>query len=241
MIINLLMYVLIFLGENMKHFTHFIFILFFGLILVFSNKVIAQTSSDIKIKKQIWMSKNLDISIFRNGDTIPEIKTKEDWKKAGINKQPAWCYYEFDESNGKQYGKLYNWYAVSDPRGLAPKGYRIPSVSDWNILSGWDYDVDDMDDEDEEDIIKTQTKLKSINGWNDGKNGMNSSGFNALPGGYCFDDGEFENLGKIARWWSSTEKSNHSSRYFYISSKNKNGFTSFSSKEYGYSVRCVKD
>lgn len=93
-----------------------------------------QPSQTVTIGTQVWMTKNLDVSTFRNGDPIPEAKTKEEWKKAGENKQPAWCYYDNNSANGAQYGKLYNWYAVNDSRGLAPVGYHIPSDAEWTIL-----------------------------------------------------------------------------------------------------------
>ena len=89
----------------------------------------------VQIGTQVWMTKNLDVSTFRNGDPIPEAKTDEEWEKAGENKQPAWCYYNNDPGNGEKYGKLYNWYAVNDSRGLAPVGYHIPSDAEWTILT----------------------------------------------------------------------------------------------------------
>ena len=73
------------------------------------------------------MSKNLNVSRFRNGEIIFEAKTIEEWEKAGENKTPAWCYYNNNPTNGAKYGKLYNWYAVNDIRALAPKGWHIPS------------------------------------------------------------------------------------------------------------------
>ncbi len=79
----------------------------------------------VKIGNQIWMAKNLDVSTYRNGDIIPEVKDSVEWKNLTIG---AWCYYNNDIKNGKIYGKLYNWYAVNDPRGLAPKGFHIPSI-----------------------------------------------------------------------------------------------------------------
>jgi uncharacterized protein (TIGR02145 family) len=68
------------------------------------------------------MAENLDGYRFRNGDPIPEARTKEEWSKAS----PAWCYYENDPENGTKYEKLYNWYALVDPRGLAPEGWHVP-------------------------------------------------------------------------------------------------------------------
>jgi uncharacterized protein (TIGR02145 family) len=108
-------------------------ILIAACMLLFSceNKASGQ---EIKIGPQIWATKNLDVITFRNGDTIPEAKTNEEWKKAGEEGKPAWCYYDNDPENGKKYGKLYNWYAVNDPRGLAPKGWHVPSDAEWIVL-----------------------------------------------------------------------------------------------------------
>ena len=87
-----------------------------------------------EIGSQTWVAKNLNVSTFRNGDPIPEAKTKEEWKKAGKNKQPAWCYFENDPSNGTKYGKLYNWHAINDPRGLAPEGWHVSTKSECEDL-----------------------------------------------------------------------------------------------------------
>lgn len=106
--------------------------LFYVFLVSFS--VYSQSSGDVKIGKQIWMSKNLDVGRFRNGDLIPQAQTEDEWVNAGENEQPAWCYFGNDPKNGKIYGKLYNWYAVKDARGLAPVGYRIPTDADWGIL-----------------------------------------------------------------------------------------------------------
>jgi len=82
---------------------------------------------------QEWMTSNLNVDHFRNGDPIPEAKTNEEWEKAGENGLPAWKYYNNDPSNDK----IYNWYAVNDPRGLAPEGWRIPSSDDWGVLEDY--------------------------------------------------------------------------------------------------------
>jgi uncharacterized protein (TIGR02145 family) len=101
------------------------------MIIGTGNSIFSQT---VQIGTQVWMTKNLDLSTFRNGDPIPEAKTEEEWTKAGENHQPAWCYYDKDVTNGAKYGKLYNWYAVNDARGLAPVGYHIPTDDEWMDL-----------------------------------------------------------------------------------------------------------
>lgn len=89
----------------------------------------------VTIGQQIWMTDNLNADKFRNGDIIPETRTIADWKRAGFNQQPAWCYYNNDSINKTKFGKLYNWYAVNDPRGLAPKGWHIPFDAEWTNLA----------------------------------------------------------------------------------------------------------
>jgi uncharacterized protein (TIGR02145 family) len=102
--------------------------------LAISNFTFSQT---VKIGSQIWCTKNLSITTFRNGESIPQAKTDEEWKSAGEKRQPAWCYYDNDPANGDDYGILYNWYAVNDSRGLAPEGYHIPSDSEWTTLTNF--------------------------------------------------------------------------------------------------------
>lgn len=145
--------------------------------------------NSVKIGSQIWMTENLNVDHFRNGDPIPEAKSKEEWKAAGYNQQPAWCYYDNDPSTGEKYGRIYNWYAVNDPRGLAPLGWRIPRESDWKML------VNQLGK-------SVGEKMKSRTGWI-ARNGKNSSGFNALPAGERWYIGNFSNINESASWWST--------------------------------------
>lgn len=89
---------------------------------------------EVRIGTQTWMKYNLNVSTFRNGDKIPEAKTKSEWRKASRQKKPVWCYYDNNSQTGNKSGKLYNWYAVSDPRGLAPEGWHIPIEKEWRLL-----------------------------------------------------------------------------------------------------------
>ncbi|MBK7413737.1 MAG: fibrobacter succinogenes major paralogous domain-containing protein [Ignavibacteria bacterium] len=83
----------------------------------------AQPLKTVKVGEQVWMKENLNVDRFRNGDLIPEATSVAQWENACVSGQPAWCYYRNDANNGSVYGRIYNWYAVSDPRGLAPKGF----------------------------------------------------------------------------------------------------------------------
>ena len=88
----------------------------------------------VTIGSQEWMNTNLDVVSFRNGDPIPQVKSKEDWELARNLEQPAWCYYNNDPKPGEKYGKLYNPSALNDSRGLAPEGWHIPSHKEFNLL-----------------------------------------------------------------------------------------------------------
>jgi uncharacterized protein (TIGR02145 family) len=185
---------------------------------------------EVKIGKQIWMTKNLDVSTFRNGDQIPHAKTDEEWEKAGENKQPAWCHYGNDPTNGAKYGKLYNWYAVNDPRGLAPAGWHISSNQEWTVLT--DYLRG-------EDVAGT--KIKSSSGWEENGNGTNGSGFSGVPGGYRDYDGTFNSIGVKAAWWSSSESHTDAAWGRNLSHYSGGVDGGFYDKEGGFSVRCLRD
>jgi hypothetical protein len=86
----------------------------------------------VKISSQKWTTKNLDVSKYRNGDVIPEVKDPRQWASLTTG---AWCYYNNDPKNAAVYGKLYNWYAVNDARGLAPEGFHIPTDAELNRVS----------------------------------------------------------------------------------------------------------
>jgi uncharacterized protein (TIGR02145 family) len=184
------------------------------------------TFKDVKIGTQVWMDKNLDVTTFRNGDPIPEAKTNEEWQRL----RPAWCYYNNDPKNGEKYGKLYNWYAVNDARGLAPQGYHIPTHTEWTTLTTY------LGGE-----KVAGTKMKSTSGWYENHNGTNSSGFNGLPGGSRSYDGTFYFIGKLGLWWSSTEYSTDFAWYRYLFYDYGNVSSSYFSKGIGFYVRCLRD
>ncbi|MCJ8314887.1 MAG: fibrobacter succinogenes major paralogous domain-containing protein [Saccharospirillaceae bacterium] len=187
-------------------------------------------SESVKIGEQIWMRQNLNIDKFRNGDSIPQVTTKAQWKKSLELKQPAWTYYDMDPTNATKYGKLYNWFAVNDPRGLAPEGQHVPSDEEWSTLAeylngeGW-----------------SEAALKSKTGWDFGGNKTNKSGFTALPGGNRGASGRFMFIGSNSFWWSSSESSSSHAWYRNLGSMNGDLSRMHGNKNHGYSVRCLKD
>jgi len=223
----------------------------------------------VTIGTQVWMKENLNVSTFRNGDPIPEVKTDEEWKRACDEGKPAWCYYDYDPKNGTKYGKLYNWYAVSDSRVLAPSGYHVPTDEEWKII---------------EEFLghDAGTKMKSTSGWDNWSedlicancktwnaeyrsnkrgcdvcrdtryhgtklrsgNGTNSSGFSGLPGGsrYTNRKGAFDGVGKYGSWWSSSEHEYTNKPIFYGLWNHSEYLSDLSFVTYpGFSIRCVKD
>ena len=107
-------------------------------LLIFVSKFYAQINSNVfplnkqvnsiptvAIGTQVWTKKNLDVTTYRNGDPIPEVTDPTQWKNL---KTGAWCYYNNDASNNATYGKLYNWYAVNDPRVWLQKGFIYPQA-----------------------------------------------------------------------------------------------------------------
>ena len=193
------------------------------------TKPVAKDTEATKIGAKSWALANLDVVTFRNGDTIPEAGTNEEWVAAGNAGKPAWCYYNNDKASGKKYGKLYNWYAVNDPRGLAPKGWKIPGDADWVALGA--------------SLGGSQVagkKMKSTTGWIEGGSGTNESGFNALPAGYRKENGIFSNIGSIGIWWSSTEGKSLSAVDFFLA-LNFSLQLSNNSRNRGESVRCIRE
>jgi|GEM_PF-1493707 len=99
----------------------------------YAERMAGQTPVPVKIGKQVWMNENLKVKKFNNGDLIPQAQGNGDWITALRNKTPAWCYCEDLQENPTK-DVLYNYYALIDPRGMAPAGYRIATLDDWNIL-----------------------------------------------------------------------------------------------------------
>jgi uncharacterized protein (TIGR02145 family) len=202
----------------------------------FTTLNLDDTLSFIKIGNQLWTSK-LDASSYRNGDPIRYARTREEWTDAAEKQEGAWCYYNNDPKNGEVYGKLYNWYAVDDKRGLAPKDFHVPSDSDWTILTeflGGEY--------------AAVAQMKSTTGWAQcskfSGNGYNTSGFNGLPGGFCLNSGDFKDLTNYGYWWSSSEYAGNTNwggmTYLHCDYYSKVG-RNVTYKNYGLSIRCIRD
>jgi len=188
--------------------------------------------ASVKIGTQKWMSTNLAVSRYRNGDRIKHVEDSAEWAGLTIG---AWCWYKNDSAAGAVYGKLYNWYAVHDPRGLAPEGWHVPSDAEWDTL------VTTLGGH---AIAGGKMKEAGIIHWlPPNTDATNSSGFTGLPGGNRFGNGGFGSIRLFGMWWSSTQYG--TGQAWYRTLRYNSGFVYRShhgaTQRYGFSVRCIKD
>ena len=209
----------------------------------FKVDALTNNLNTIKIGTQTWTTKNLDVTTYRNGEVIPQVQDANAWANLRTG---AWCYYENNTANGSSYGKLYNWYAVNDPRGLAPKGYHIPTDKEWMILS------DNLGQGRGRITSATScgesvagTKMKNTTGWQSGQyngNGSNTSGFAGLPGGFRESNGNnFSYIGSNGYWWSSSGSRSNNAWYRFLFSYFGCVIRAKGNKQNGFSVRCLRD
>ena len=197
-----------------------------------SNPTNSSVIKSVKIGTQTWMSENLNVDRFRNGDLIPEARSFEEWNLSRKDGIPAWCYYDNDPVNGEKSGKLYNWYAIIDPRGLTPEGWHLPSENDWKML------IEYLGGN-----SLAGMNLKSNNGWLDNGNGSNKIGFTGFPGGSRDFVGRFYGIGEYGYWCNTTELKNYGMVGEFVLSNSDGGYAgvSYVNKGWGMSVRCIKD
>ena len=185
----------------------------------------------VSICCQRWMSKNLDVSTYRNGDPIPKVTDATAWANLTTG---AYCYYNNDSTTyAATYGKLYNWYAVNDPRGLAPEGWYIPTDFEWATLSSC---------LGEDPIAGGPLKETGTTHWNSPNTGAtNVTNFYGLPGGYRNLLGNFFELGFVGNYWSATAFSSNHAWYRSLHYNNDDLSRPSIDKKLGMSVRCIRD
>jgi len=183
------------------------------------------------IGEQEWMAENLKVSHYRNGDAIPTGHSNSAWTNLSSG---AYAMYNANSSNGETYGYLYNWYAVDDSRELAPEGWHIPTDNEWQEL------VDYLGGS---SVAGGKLKEAGTSHWNSPNTGAtNESGFTAFPGGFRDDfDGRYLNIGYYGYFWSSTESGSYDAWDRILDYDDSEVNRSNSYKEYGFSVRCIRD
>jgi uncharacterized protein (TIGR02145 family) len=183
----------------------------------------------IVIGTQEWMAENLKVEIYRNEEPILNVTDNIQWNNLTTG---AWAFYNNDIQYECPYGKLYNWYAVNDPRHLCPTGWHEPTDAEWTSLT--DYLGG-------ETIAGDKMKTSGFQYWNNYNQVANNEiGFSGLPGGFRNGNGRYDIVGNGGYWWSSSEISS-TGAYFrnlsYEGNVNRLGY----SKKVGFSVRCIKD
>jgi len=195
------------------------------------NDIEGNIYKTIQIGTQTWMAENLRTTKFRNGETIILIKDNDLWGTQTID---GFCNYNNtdDLDTIATFGRLYNWYAVSDSRDIAPEGWKVPSVSDWQTLI--EYLGGD-------DIAANKLKEASDIHWLDIYQSDNSSGFTALPSGSRYLSNDFNGMGVYHLLWTSSaydEKSANFLYLFYFAPKVWKGNNFINN---GYAIRCIKE
>ena len=206
-----------------------------------------QAYSSVIINGKQWTKKNLDVSKYKNGDVIPQVTDPAVWATLTTG---AWCYYENDTANGPIYGKLYNWYAVNDSRGLAPAGWHIPTDTEWSDLATFLGG---------ESVAGRKLKEDSATPtWDVTTNyATNQSGFTAVPAGTGYLNYNlppapavpvladlFKGKTKVTYWWSSISVGSTAADIVWtrnINSSSDQLVRSGIVKSSALSVRCVKN
>jgi len=183
--------------------------------------------SSVTIGNQEWMAQNLRVATYRNGDAIPNISNQTNWDNLTSG---AYCWYDNDSSYEEPYGKLYNWYAVDDSRGLCPTDWHGPTEADFEEL---------------QDFVSESTgggKMKDIGFtyWNIPNTGAtNETGFTGLPGGWRVDS--FIGLGSLGNYWLKNLAANNNGLSIALYSFNSVLFQDDPNPSSGLSIRCIRD
>jgi len=195
----------------------------------------------VLIGTQTWTVENLKVIHYRNGDAIPIVTVDTDWSNLTSG---AYCNYDNDARYVANYGRLYNWHAVNDSRGIAPEGWHVPTDAEWKQMEmclG---------------MSQSQADLTGWRGTNEGgkikgtgtdhwtspnTGATDESGFTCLPAGHRKLDGDYGAAGTDALLWSATGQSDELAWRRNLSYGSAQIYRLASDKEEGYSVRCVKD
>jgi len=215
-------------------------VLMIGIVLFL---VFGQTTTDViefdnniyktvKIGEQLWMSENLKVEYYRNGDAILKVTDNIEWSNLNTG---ALCEFNNDINNVATYGRLYNWYAINDSRKIAPEGWHIPTVAEWESLE--EYLGGNC-----ETAVGGIMKEPGTTHWDSLNIGAtNESGFTALPGGLRIEIGDFFLLGKNAHFWSSSQYDKDIAWACWLNRNDQEVRLNYYKKQVGFSVRCIRD
>ncbi len=195
----------------------------------------------VTIGNQVWMAENIRVTHYRNGEPILHFTADSVWATSTAG---AYCSYSNDSTNASTFGLLYNWYAVNDSNNIAPAGWHVPTDEEWKELEMY--------------LGMNQTEANNIGNRGSDEGGKlkeadtihwdfpnlgatNSSGFTALPGGYRFYYGLFENKGRVGGFWLANAYNSDNAWSRFLGFDYSQVFRQYYPKRYGFSVRCIKD
>jgi uncharacterized protein (TIGR02145 family) len=188
----------------------------------------------VQIGTQCWTQSNLKVSKYRNGDNIPTGLSNSAWQNSTSG---AYAIYNNDPQNNALYGKLYNYYAATDSRGLCPTGWHVPTDGEWTILENHLGGSDVAGG-----ALKSTATQPTSGGWLSPNTGAtNSSGFTAPPGGLRYDDGGFHLMTNAGYWWSSSVSSASNPWARFLDCDYSGLYRYGSDRTLGFSVRCCRD
>lgn len=207
----------------------------YGNELSFTTPAAAVTDHDgnfysaVTIGSQVWTVENLETTHYSNGDVIAHLTDRMEWLNTNSG---AWDYYASDNSFNQPYGKLYNWFAVTDPRNVCPTGWHVPSDSEWSTLINF---LGGMD--------AASVKLQEAGQvhWSMNGAGTNTSGFTALPGGSVSGDFYSNPIGISGLFWSVTVNDGSTAWGYHLTSNLTSVIRFPYVYRYGLSVRCLKN
>jgi len=198
----------------------------------------------VTIGSQVWMAENLKVTHYRDGTAISHLASDGDWTTTSSG---AYCFYDNNSSNGDTYGALYNWYAVSDSRNIAPEGWHVPSDDEWKELemalgmSQSEADVNGWRGTNEGSKLAGNAALW-IDGALENDPEFGTSGFTALPGGWrVYYLGSYNNMGDYAYFWSATENNSTTAWYRTLHWSTLDVLRYLDYKRDGFSIRCLRD
>jgi uncharacterized protein (TIGR02145 family) len=184
----------------------------------------------VQIGTQVWMKQNLKTTKFRNGDALPNYVSNSTYSNLTT---AAYSNYNNDTTTANIYGKLYNWYAVNDSRGLCPTGWHIPTDNELSVLASY---------LNGNTFAGAKLKETGLSHWINPNTGAdNSSNFTALPGGVRNSTGNYSSLTYYCYFWSVTESTPTNAWYYYLSYNDVAFNRADNNKKLGHSVRCIKD
>jgi uncharacterized protein (TIGR02145 family) len=184
----------------------------------------------VTIGTQVWMLENLKVTHYRNGDVILNVTDNTQWSELTTG---AYSNYDNNEVNETTYGRLYNWFAISDSRNIAPQGWHLPSVAEWNTLQTYLGGSS---------LAGGKLKESGTIHWSSPNTGAdNGSGFTALPSGNRNADGTYSSLTTYGFWFISEEFSATESKYRGVRFDEATFHESHVDKNFAFAVRCIKD